>query len=1130
MEPGRGSEPTSETKPLSDACEETARGSEALQPEAEPPSESPDASPPEPQPPGKLRKTAFKLFGGRKSICALPSFFGGRNKTQGKGSSKKGISKSKTHDCISKVSWEEGRGAGCVPSGDFEYHCQKGSAGRTLTNSVSAHTVNDPGKRTEFPKGESCHLLTSEAGDHKLGVEKSLSFPRPMKGLRGLFSSIRRHKKNKNVESEKSEVFELSVDIPKDLVPVSESGVSHHLGSLAEPNVPTGVNVKERFIITNECIANETLPENETAQIKLDSQSLKESQSLKDTCNDVGERTGALNANGETLCSNSEFTYIPNVSTHSAENDQPSVHSSDQISLIFGDVASLKSFDSLTGCGDIIADQDDDSVAESTVSGERSRNAGKRSSCYVTYQGGGEEMATPDEVDEDYLQGLWENEAAADVCYTSSQQPDFMEHDEVLQPALPSPEMEATCNHTIPHAVVDVSLTPGDVLTPQSDQQESVPNSDEGYYDSTTPGPDDDVDRGVGRLGKERLPRDSYSGDALYELFEPDESLMSPPLQDETFETQPPTPDPLEFLGVKLQSNDSKLYPGLSHKTGLMETEEARLAKIQQELLCCELQGIQKASKELAVLAKGRYFQEKSISDCIPKLNKPHQSGLKEEQAILQVTSQKGKSVQQGSLNLKDSKSEILSCNGGSSQKTHDQPYIKATEAVCCTHVTKMPHPLQELSSYTEQSNQMAALTENRGKTHCSNKTEAETEYDQTVCFSQALVDFTKHSKLFNSLSDGLESSDSSSSFAQNMQALPAMVTFDVVDMENEGECDRQIEMVTDEDIVSPHEAYDESYLQKDAFAECDDRMFNFYDQSLFLRNSWGVASLPRHLSLTRVNQPMPAPLSLNRRSRSLDTDSLEFEVSDMYLAQPRVGPSLNHVTRTERDSKRVSSLHRKRTGDSTSSEPRDSTDLMVVTQQQESAGSFMRPSTDGKRVCQVQGLAPAQKDRAKPPCGPMRRPEAQPVGRPPNWKTRPQISKRAVEDRVACNTMPQSPGHLTRPSHLPLQSGDCISHQPQRTFTGTSRESLCDRTDCTSDDRSEAYFLKNYALTQYSDSSHQHTKVKPIGVTQGVPHFHSDISNASKPAIFQEHREFISKGRKAVDAALPVECNKRTT
>jgi len=65
--------------------------------------ERPTSEPPS-SGPGRLKKTAMKLFGGKKGICTLPSFFGGgRSKGSGKGSSKKGLSKSKTHDGLSEA-------------------------------------------------------------------------------------------------------------------------------------------------------------------------------------------------------------------------------------------------------------------------------------------------------------------------------------------------------------------------------------------------------------------------------------------------------------------------------------------------------------------------------------------------------------------------------------------------------------------------------------------------------------------------------------------------------------------------------------------------------------------------------------------------------------------------------------------------------------------------------------------------------------------------------------------------------------------------------------------------------------------------------------------------------------------
>ncbi|MFT7811009.1 APC membrane recruitment protein 1-like [Arapaima gigas] len=943
MEPSRGSEPRKETKPLSDGCGETAGGSEDLQPETELPSECKDAARPEPQPPGKLRKTAFKLFGSRRSICVLPSFFGGRIKSHGKGSSKKGIIKSKTHDCISKVSWEDARKASDVPAGDFEYHDRNGLAGKSLTNSRSVDVVNDC-EGLEFTGGESSHLLTIETGDHKPTLDKSLSFNHPKRGLKGLFSSIRRHKKNKNIKIEKSEV-----GLPKEAETVFHHHVDHHeedlFSSLAESNVPPSANVKDNLVITHECEHRRTSSEDISKVSQENLKTLKDG----DDDDDEKERTLAINTNVELL---SKCARLQNVNPECAENDQPLVQSSDQISLIFGEVSSLKSFDSLTGCGDIIADQDDDSIAESSVSGERSRNAGKRSSCFVTYQGGGEEMATPDEIDGDYLQGLWESDAAADICYVSDQEPDKVLEKTPDASATPSSIADVETRTMFSHDTTD-SLSPEEVLSPQSDHQESVPNSDEGYYDSTTPGPDDDGVDGVGHIGSDRLPRDSYSGDALYELFEPDDSLMSPPLKEmSSFETQKHIQDPLEFLGRKLHVTDADLQSSFTRKTCAIETEEA-------------------------------------------------------------------------------------------------------------------------------------------------------------------LVDFTKRTELLNNLSASLRGAEPNSEFAQNIQVLPSMVTFDVVDMENEGEYDNQVQMVATEDISSPFEDYSESFLQKDAFAECDDRLFDFNDQSLFLNNPWGVASLPRHLSLTRVNQPLPAPLSLNRRSRSLDTDCLEFEMSDFHLAQSRVSPFA--TLRLENDSNGSSPLQHKRSGNSASSET-DNARGTTASWQPEPAGTSALPLTDGKRASQVPSLVAAQKERARPACAPTGRSEAQSLGQAPGRNSRPQVPRHAVLERRPCNPAPQFCPRT--------QAGECVLGPPSP-LTERAADALCERAGRTPDNRAEARFSKSGTAALYPDSTHQLSRAKPVGVTQGVPHFRCDSGDASKLAVRKDDRDLSTKGSQAVDAPLAAGCNK---
>uniref|UniRef100_A0A8C6Z823 APC membrane recruitment protein 1 n=1 Tax=Nothoprocta perdicaria TaxID=30464 RepID=A0A8C6Z823_NOTPE len=366
-----------------------------------------------PAPPGKLKKTAFKLFGGKRSICTLPSFFGGRNKGQGKGASKKGLSKSKTHDGISGAAYEESSRVQLESpvSGSRDSHLCP------LPSSQSAHVAIDSSVKVDFSRQDNSPPGSIEGCEKKTNGDKSLSFSRPKKGLKGFLNSIRRHRKSKAAECEKTELPGWGGD----------------------------------------------------------SEEAKKTQGMGAETQQVPEE-GALRS-------------AP-----------------------------------LAWCGDIIAEPDILSIAESTMSVERSRDTAKRSSCLVTYQGGGEEMAMPEEAEE-YLQQVWDSTAEGDRSY-----------DAQLPPTVSSQEPPVVSSKLDTHGLCEVEAHPYavggmddmELLTPQSDQQESAPNSDEGYYDSTTPGPDDEAGDGLSEIKKDRLPRDSYSGDALYEFYEPDDTLMSP--------------------------------------------------------------------------------------------------------------------------------------------------------------------------------------------------------------------------------------------------------------------------------------------------------------------------------------------------------------------------------------------------------------------------------------------------------------------------------------------------------------------------------------------------------------------------------------------------------------------------
>uniref|UniRef100_A0A8C6TEV3 APC membrane recruitment protein 1 n=1 Tax=Neogobius melanostomus TaxID=47308 RepID=A0A8C6TEV3_9GOBI len=660
-----------------------------------------------PQKSGKFRRTALTFLGVRKTICILPSFFVGRSKSLSKWSSKKAIFKSKTHDGLSKACQEDNLRSGYASAGDCMYHSHRDVAG-------NVHS-------------------------------KSLSLTRHKRGFRSLFQSIKQHRNNRNAV-EKGEMFTLSsaeseTDTPVVVQDYTEQYLPECLES--EPDVPDFDQP-----IGAECVNVEVIKKCTLIQ---DISKSGFDHEISDNQTDKINLVALVSSDYEGLSRvQSDPCLKLEMVPQSKLKSEATTGSSDQLNVMFEDVDSLKSFDSLTGCGDIIADQEDDSLTEST-----------RTSCYLTYQGGGEEMACPEDLDEECLENMWVNDASEEMCCPCNQDQTDLSSD-------------MTCSHNMDlrnsnstQKAVDSSIA--DVMTPQSEHQESAPNSDEGYYDATTPGPEDGQEKSH-RLRPDRLPRDSYSGDALYELFAPDESLISPHHEKKSL-----------LLGSECEYVNKPVDL----------TESAFLPDINQ------LQHLKRHS--------GISFGSASDPDfeafCEPK--------------------------------------ELLEEN-----KPVALPY----------------------------------------KTINTRSTEISGEMDdeQAVCFSQALEDYTKHTQMMSTLHNSVAGLETSPAFIPNMEALPAIVTFDVVDMHNEGEYDDQMQMDFEEDLSTPYQEFEESYLQKDAFAECDYHMLDPYEQNI-LSNTWAIASLPRHLGLTRVSQVLPAPLSQDRRSRSLDTEDLDLNMSDKY-------------------------------------------------------------------------------------------------------------------------------------------------------------------------------------------------------------------------------------------------------
>uniref|UniRef100_A0A8B9NEE1 APC membrane recruitment protein 1 n=1 Tax=Accipiter nisus TaxID=211598 RepID=A0A8B9NEE1_9AVES len=768
------------------------------------------AEPQQPQPPpGKLKKTAFKLFGGKRSICTLPSFFGGRSKGQGKVASKKGLSKCKTHDGLSGAAYDKGDGAQLESPSEGS----RDSHPCPLPSSQSAHLAIDTSAKFDFGQQDSSPPGSIEGCEKKPNGEKS-SFPRPKKGLKGFFNSIRRHRKSKVAECEKAELPEWT-------------------GDSEEASKAPGVAAESRGAAEGRGLGSVPL-----AAACPGSSEDDRSVGTAANCGEAAE-PGCLVAD-----------------EGNSEGDAVAI-------LILGDVTSLKSFDSLTGCGDDIAEPD---IAESTISVERSRDAAKRSSCLVTYQGGGEEMAIPEEAEE-YLHQIWNGNTAGDRSYGAQ---------------VSSSSLETHASHEVEaHPYMGDAMDGVDLLTPQSDQQESAPNSDEGYYDSTTPGPEDEAGDGLNEIKKDRLPRDSYSGDALYEF----DALMSPSHGEESlFESKVSRPGIFSYFLDFCLPAEKSLIQMMDQKRGLMETEEERLAAIQKELLYWELQR-EPVLKRLDVPSKEKCSREKQCVECKTRAANSvgkNQSGLGSEQVASHAPNRgvnSGVSVARAeNPEWKDFPGTLCPENCYNSQKAQGSCLIQLTK----NNPGFDSDPDRGLFGGSIHGSVAPAKA---GMFPSYRLPEHERGGGHAVSFSQALVEFASSGTLFSSLSESLGSSASGSSFTQNLPALPTMVTFDVVDVEQEGEgeCERHPEMNAGEDIA---EAFDDGYGRKESLAECDERMSPGYPPGSFQSCNWGVASLPRHLRLHGLSPSMPAPLSVDRRSRSLDTESLEFELADSQVAK----------------------------------------------------------------------------------------------------------------------------------------------------------------------------------------------------------------------------------------------------
>uniref|UniRef100_UPI00398EB79E APC membrane recruitment protein 2 n=1 Tax=Pristiophorus japonicus TaxID=55135 RepID=UPI00398EB79E len=504
---------------------------------------------------GKISKTAFKLFGRKKSGGTMPSIFSVKNKGDGKSSLKMGLVRSKTHDGIADMGLDVSNKEESLSNYQLDTDSSTKIVGSMsfaaggcgpIAKSHSFFSLLKRNSKLENGKGESVRSNSDQV--------KEKSCNRQKKGLKGLFSSMRWHKKDKISKEEKAEYLEIhgTITLPSSLTASLECVQEETQKSCSEPE-SAAVEMQSKLSCEmqsdNESASTEepeqansgkSLPElcKDLEKAAIDGQSLdqhsnvkaleqlegKEDETLTDVRQDVQEESVSVTG--------SESRHTPETATPSApNNDPPSEQSIDRICLMFSDVTSLKSFDSLTGCGDIIADQDDEGNAcEREVTAAKGKGGARKSSNILTYQGGGEEMASPDEVGDEYLQEFWDTPPPTAEPLKDKQEKITADQTSWMASGVTTCLDEAADNTLVKQlALNDISISKNDNEDPttmKNDQQECVPNSDEGYWDSTTPGPDDESGKTLATRAS--IPRDSYSGDALYDLFaDPDESLTS---------------------------------------------------------------------------------------------------------------------------------------------------------------------------------------------------------------------------------------------------------------------------------------------------------------------------------------------------------------------------------------------------------------------------------------------------------------------------------------------------------------------------------------------------------------------------------------------------------------------------
>ncbi|XP_032535864.1 APC membrane recruitment protein 2 [Chiroxiphia lanceolata] len=487
------------------------------------------------QPSGRINKTAFKLFRRRKSGGTMPSIFGVRSRGgEGKGAGKPGMVRSRTHDGLADAVLESNKKeepVGGDPQGREAQERPAGSLGGPAGPAGSA-----------VAKSHSFFSLLRKNGRQAEGAEPRAG-GRQKKGLKGIFSSMRWHKKDKNGKEERGETSD----------------------------IPSGLIMPGSLTASLECIKEETpKPLSETPNGAGDAgpEPPREKRSGEAPAEAEEPEAGG----GEPRASSPPHREEPAPAAAVRRLEELSRERPEPGAVEVGTAKDA----AITGCGDIIADHEEDvgggsGVCEKSTPVAGKLGAAKKHPTMVAYQGGGEEMASPEQVDDTCLQEFWDMLSQKDETQTEgggsgggTKKPEELKENRGTEGAQNRVVVKRGDLHQIAIHVNHKEEQKGR----EKEQHEGIPNSDEGYWDSTTPGPEED---GSTSIQKETIPRDSYSGDALYDLYaEPDENPPVGPTNEEV--TSVPRSKPVSPItttsSLKTPSStakDSKIPISIKH-------------------------------------------------------------------------------------------------------------------------------------------------------------------------------------------------------------------------------------------------------------------------------------------------------------------------------------------------------------------------------------------------------------------------------------------------------------------------------------------------------------------------------------------------------------------------------------